>query len=371
MKTTNNTSPPTSPMGESKYLQTAHAGRNKIPQQPQDLTPCLFSAVCSRNCCFPLWTLQEQSVSDRQYQVSSFNLPTYCDSSLITPVTTRSSNMVGKNEPALRTDRDIKLSPATVSPTFHFISTEEDYSSGRYVHNPPMKHKSPSGTIHMSTWDNSFPESPLICPDPFYGSYSVSATTVSGRSDSSQNLNPSPTHLNSTGCLSNSSSPLNGQPTATQSASSYRARNQAPILIAPNPSTLRPATKQEGPYRQNSFRSTSMAPSSVTLAQGPFSEPLGSLRPRGKKRKSPCRDTRKLNRDKLILREDKTPEEDILLGLTLNKSFRWKWKDVADRFEEATGKRLSEATLQMREKRAIARLRVWTEEDVTFPARHS
>ena len=345
-----------SPMSESKYPLNAHTERNANPQPSQDLTP--YSAVCFRNCCFPFWTLQEQSVSDQQYQVSSFNLPTYCDSSLITPVT-----LVGKIEPLLPTDSDIKLSPSTMSASAQFLQAEEDYVTERYYHNPPMKHKGPSAGVHMSTWDSSFPESPLVHADPFFGPYSVSATSVSGRSDSPPRLNPSPTHMHSAGGFSNAS--------LSPNIPSAAGARHPPRLIAPSPSTLRSATKQEAPYRQSSVQSTSKVPSSATIPQKAFPEASGPLPPKGKKRKSLRKDTRKLNRENIILRDDKTEHEKILLDLTLNQPHRWQWNDVVNRFYEKTGERLSVATLQMREKRAIARLRIWTEDDVISPFRRS
>lgn len=351
-----------STMGESKYLLHAHPGRN-LPQQPQDLTPCPYSAVCFRNCCFPFGTLQEEFVSDQQHQVSSFNLPSYCDSTLITPISTQSPVMAIKTESTPRTNKDIKLSPSTISPSYHFLASDDDYSNGRYCHNPPMKHKSPSGTFHTSTLDSSFPASPYVCPEPFFGAYGVSATPVSGRSESSPSLNQSPAHLHSAGGLSSSSSSHARLP--AQNASTFRSQNQAPILIAPSPSALRPATKQEGgPYRHNSLQSISTAPSSATVAQGAFSEPLGSLLPaRGKKRKSPCRDSREKD---MVFADDKTMDEELLLDLSHRQQLPW--KEVQKRFNEATGKQMQVPALQMRKKRLIERIRQWTDDDVmTLP----
>jgi hypothetical protein len=349
-------------MGESKYLLQSHTAQNHSAQQNQDLTPCPYSAVCFRNCCFPFWTIKEQSLSDPQHQVSSFNLPPYCDASLTTPITTRSPSLAVKME----VERDIKMSPSTLSPNFPFLPSEDDYGSGRYDPNPPMKHKSPSEPLFMSTWDSSFPQSPHVCPEPFYGSYGVSATPVSGRSDSSPSLNPSPPHLYSTGGLSNASSSLTRQPTPAQSTSNNMIRTQAPILIAPSPSSLRPATKQDGgPYRQNSLQSISTAPSSATLAQRPFPESVGSLPPKGKKRKSPNRDELK----HIVLSEDKTMEEELLFDLRLKKQIPW--NDVTARFNEITGKAMKKEALQMKLNRTIKRLRVWREEDVIFSPGHS
>jgi hypothetical protein len=347
-----------STMGESKYLLHAHTGRNSQHQHsPQDLAP--YSAVCFRNCCFPFWTIQDESVSDQQHQVSSFNLPSYCDSTLITPVSLiQSPTMATKTAPVSRNDKDIKLSPSTMSPTYQFLAGEDDYDNGRYNNNPPMKHKNPSGTLHISAADSSFPVSPYICPEPFWGAYGVSATPVSGRSESSPSINPSPPQMHSAGGLSNTSSSYSRQPTPAQSTSSYRNQNQAPILIAPNPSALRPATN---PSRQNSLQSLSTAPSSATVAEGPFPDPLGTLPTRGKKRKSPSRDSRE--RD-MVFANEKTLEEEVLLELSHRQQLPW--KEVAKKFNEiiGNGKQMKVPALQMRKKRAIERLRIWTDGDV-------
>ncbi|KAG0652193.1 hypothetical protein D0Z07_0810 [Hyphodiscus hymeniophilus] len=261
--------------------------------------------------------------------------------------------MAGNSEP----DREIKLSPSTLSPSFHMFPNEDDFSSGKYDHNPPMKHKSPSGALGMSAWDNPFPESPL-CPPPFYpGSYGVSTVTpVSGQSEPSPLTNTNSPHLHSAGGFSNSSS-LNPQSYSTQSLPSFRRSSQPPKLIAPTPSALRPATKQDGhPHRQASLQSTSTAASSMKTEQEPFTEPLGSLPPKGKKRKSPTRDSMK----HMVIDEDKmTAEEKVLFDLKLNKQLVW--KDIERKWEEIHGKFKGEAALQMQFGRAVKRLRLWTD----------
>lgn len=351
---------PMSALRESKYLLSTDTGQNRHSQHsPQDLAP--YSAVCFRNCGFPFWTLQEQSVSDQQHQVSSFNLPPFCDSSLITPVSmTQPPTMTTKTAPILKSAKDMKLSPSALSPTFQFMAGDDDYN-GRYSNNPPMKHKYPSGPMNMSASDSSFPISPYVCPEPFWGPYGVSATPVSRRSESSPSVNPSPPQLHSAGGLSNTSSSYSRQQTSAQNASSYRTQNQAPILIAPSPSVLRPATD---PSRQNSLQSISMAPSSATVGQGPFPESFGSSPPRGKKRKSPSRDSRE---KAIVLAEEKTLEEEVLLDLSYKQ--RLPWKQVQKKFMEKfpNGKEVAVSTLQMRKKRLIDRLRIWTDEDVIAP----
>ena len=357
----NNTQAPRPTMGESKFLLQTQTGRN-LAQHPQELTPYPYSAVCFRNCCFPLRRIQEQPISDQQFQVSSFNLPSYCDTTLITPVATRSPTMAGNIEQ----DRDIKLSSSNSSPRFHFLPSDDDFSSGRFEHNPPMKHKSPSGALIISNWsdqDNSFPASPHI-PEPFYGSFGVSATTpISRRSGSSPIVSQSPLALNSAGGFSNSGSSLNRPSAPPQSLSGYAAvRNQAPKLIAPTPSALRPATKQErDSYRQKSLGSNSTAPGSATLSQKPFPESVGSLPPKGNKRKSPSIQNMTLDMARM------TEEERVVYDLRLHGKFTW--KEIEKKFEENRGTHKREAALQMQLNRTAKRLRIWTEEEVLCPIR--
>ena len=352
---------PKSAMGKSKYLG-AHAGHNRHSHQsPQDSTTP-YSAVCFRNCCFPFWTLQDGIISDQQYQVSSFNLPSYCDSSLITPVCITQSPSLGyksatKTEPILKCENAIRLSPSEMSPTFQFVPSDDDYQS-RYNYNPPMKYKTPSGTLHASSTDSAFPISPFICPEPFWGAYGVSATPASVGSESSLSGNPSPAQLNSSGGLGNSNSSYSRQQASPQSSTGHRTQNSAPILIAPSPLTLRPATNSS---RQSSLQSFSSAPSSTTLAQNPFSGSLGSLQPRGKKRKSLSADTPDGG---IMLDETDRPDEILLLELTHQQ--HTPWKEVVDIFRARFGLDCTPSRLQMRKKRLIDRLRRWTEDDVRF-----
>lgn len=148
-----------------------------------------------------------------------------------------------------------------------------------------------------------------------------------------------------------------------QSATSYRSNNQAPILIAPNPLSFRPATKEGGPYRQNSNQSSQ----STSQTSGPtraYPEPLRSLAPgrgrRNQKRKSP---PRTLHED-IIQSGELSAEEQLLIQLAERDNLPW--KEVAAKFNKATGKDMKIAALQMRKKRLIERLRVWTEEEVVL-----
>ena len=60
-----------------------------------------------------------------------------------------------------------------------------------------------------------------------------------------------------------------------------------------------------------------------------------------------------------------TFEEQILMQLT--EVDRLPWKEVAIKFKERTGKDMRVPALQMRKKRLMERLRVWTPTDVHYP----
>jgi hypothetical protein len=226
-----------------------------------------------------------------------------------------------------------------------------------------MKLKDPSGILQISTADSSFPASPYVCTSPYYGSFGVSATPQSVRtSNSSPSVNPSP-NLQSAGGLSSTDSRCSSQQTP---ATSYRSNFQAPILIAPNPQTRRPATNNEhGPFRQNSLQSnqSNQSPSrSQGPPQGAFTEKLGSIPPRGKKRKDPPRDY-----EAIVLSDDINAEERLLLQLSGRDKLPW--KEVAAKFNKATGQSKKVAALQMRKKRLMERLRVWTDAEVVSASR--
>jgi hypothetical protein len=61
-----------------------------------------------------------------------------------------------------------------------------------------------------------------------------------------------------------------------------------------------------------------------------------------------------------------TTEEQILMQLTEQQNLPW--KEVAARFKEQTGKAMKVPALQMRKKRLVERLRVWTPSEVKYPA---
>jgi len=341
----------------SDPMYPTHSGR--VQHHAQDLTP--YSAVCPEECCSTHWDDLQRALSDSIHQVSSFNLPAHYDSTLITPVSlTSSPAMPTKPASALRKESEIKLSP-TMSPSYHLFPDDE-FTSPRF--NPPMKLKDPSGILQISTADNSFPASPFVCNSPYYGSFGVSATPQSARTtNSSPAVHQSP-NLQSAGGLSSS----NGSRHSRQEtpATSYRSSYQAPILIAPNPSCLKPATNTEhAPYRQNSLQSNqsnSSPPHSKGPPQGAFPQALSSISPRGKKRKDPPSDY-----DVIMQSGDINAEEQLLLQLSGRDKLPW--KEVTDKFNKATGQEKKVAALQMRKKRLLERIRVWTDTEVVHSPR--
>ncbi|TVY75832.1 hypothetical protein LSUE1_G008562 [Lachnellula suecica] len=279
--------------------------------------------------------------------VSSFNLPAHYDSTLITPVTMSEPTSVPAKSTATMSEKRIKLSPTSVSPTFQLFGDDDDFSTSRY--NPPMKHKESSS-------DSAFPVSPYVCPEPFWGSYGVSATPGSAQTatPSPSMHHPSP-NLHSAGGVSNGSR-HSRQPTPAQTPTTYASHSSTPILIAPNPSSLRAATKQEnGPYRQNSLQSNHSTPRSQGPPQGAFLDSMSQLQSAGRKRKSP----ESGYEGSALYYEETNDEERLLLQLT--EDMQLPWKEVARRFNERTGKVMKVPALQMRKKRLLERIRVWTD----------
>jgi hypothetical protein len=334
----------------SDHLYPTHSGR---PQsQAQDLTP--YSAVCPEECYSNQWDHLQRAFSDSHTQVSSFNLPLQYDSTLITPVSlTSSPSMPTKSAPALKQETDIKLSPITMSPDYNLFYRDDDFPSSRF--NPPMKLKDPSGILQISAADSSFPASPYLCTSPYYGAFGVSATPHSARTtNSSPAVHTSP-HLRSAGGFSGSDSHHSRQHTPASYSSSF----QAPILIAPSPGTLRPATN----YDRESFRQCSIQSNRSVHSppQGAFTKILSPMHPRGKKRKESPSDY-----DAIMRSGDINPEEKLLLELSSRDKLPW--KEVAAKFNKITKQTKRVAALQMRKKRLLERLRVWTNpEAVSLP----
>jgi hypothetical protein len=136
----------------------------------------------------------------------------------------------------------------------------------------------------------------------------------------------------------------------------YRSRASVPLLIAPSPSSRQATTTQiRSPLRQNSLQSN--ASSSSAHTQATFTHPRTAI-PIRRRRKSP-----KHARDcDIILHGDMSRDEQVLMRLTEVDCLPW--KEVAVRFREETGKAMKVPALQMRKKRLVERLRVWTPSDV-------
>lgn len=259
-------------------------------------------------------------------------------------------------------EKHVKLSPTSASPSFHLFGDDDEFDHPKY--NPPMKHKE---SLQVTSPDSAFPVSPYVCPEPFWGSYGVSATIGSTQpSTSSPPLHSSPTRT-SAGSMSNESHSTR-QHTPAQSTTTYGSHDSAPILIAPNPSSLRGAVKQEKiPYRQNSLHSDHSTPRSQGPPQGPFLGSMGSLPSSGRKRKSPEAGQ---EGDFIFSNANDLSYEDHLLLQLTEQDEGLSWKQVATKFNEKTGKSMKVPALQMRKKRLIERLRVWTDTEVV-PRLHS
>ncbi|KAI9648515.1 hypothetical protein NHQ30_003150 [Ciborinia camelliae] len=298
--------------------------------------------------------------------VSSFNLPAHYDSSLITPITMAPSpNIPSRPAPPVR-DRDAKLSPSMDSPDYALFGGDAD-DFGSRPGAPPMKQKEPSsGNSKIPISEPSYPPSPtLFCAAPYYGSFGVSATPKSGRSAelTSPNMNTSPQNTASNSMSTDLQRSRHATP--AQSPRSYRVNNPAPILIAPNPNTLRPATRhEEMPYRDglpygrhdsiHSMHSISTQIGPYNSAPQQYSEqPIAPL-PSRRKRKTP---PMQLDAG-LVYSGEVNHEEQILMELSVEGG---PWKDIAKQFNAATGKSMKVPALQMRKKRLCERLRVWTD----------
>ncbi|KAB8304873.1 hypothetical protein EYC80_004205 [Monilinia laxa] len=300
--------------------------------------------------------------------VSSFNLPAHYDSSLITPITMAPSpHISSRSAPTVR-DRDVKLSPAIESPDYPLFGGDAD-DFGSRLSAAPMKQKlSRSHPAKTPTSEPNYPASPaLFCPSPYYGAFGVSATPKSGRSAelTSPNMNTSP--QNTASSTIGTDLHRSRHPTPSQSPGNYRVNNPAPILIAPNPNTMRPATRpEEMPYRDgvpygrhdsmHSMHSisTSIDSYSSTPQQQYPVQKLGPLPSRRKRKTPPVQ----LDRN-LVYSGEVNQEEQILMDLAQMDGVPW--KDIAKQFNAATGKSMKVPALQMRKKRLCERLRVWTD----------
>jgi hypothetical protein len=258
--------------------------------------------------------------------------------------------------PSLSKEKPIKMSPA--SPTYLGFQDDDAFGSTRF-HNEPMKYKDPPNSLYVSTPESAFPPSPY--PEPFFGNYGVSATNTRNAAPSPP-LHPhqSPS-LQSAGGLSNDSR-NSRHPTPGQQGS-YRNHSQAPILIAPNPASLR---KDSDVYRQNSLQSNH-SNGSIPHAHGlpqmssySHHHQESHMLPSSVSRKRKTPDSgldHEYSSDKSL-----TGEEQLLLRLTDQEQLPW--KDVMARFNEETGRSMKVPALQMRKKRLLERLRVWNDTEV-------
>lgn len=330
-----------SPIQETLY--PSNIGRSY--ENGQDLTP--YSAVRFLESYSPT-SYTAHILSDSNHQVSSFNLPQSCDSTLITPISLTQSLTVTTSS-LLGNDMELKLSPSdSNSPSYDMFDIEDEFDESKY--NPPMKYKHPHSALHISTTDSSFPPSPLVPSTPYWGSYGVSATPISSTSESSPRMNPSPI-----GAMLHS---LGRIPTSAQS---YRSHASVPMLIAPSPGTRHaPPSHSSSTYRQNSLQSVSTTASSASsnLPQYPPQPQPRVAMPIRRRRKSP-----KHARDAdILLTGQMNFDEQVLMRLT--EVDRLPWKEVVVKFREETGKSMKVPALQMRKKRLVERLRVWTPSDV-------
>ncbi|KAJ8066694.1 hypothetical protein OCU04_005736 [Sclerotinia nivalis] len=299
--------------------------------------------------------------------VSSFNLPAHYDSSLITPITMAPSpNISSRPAPAVR-ERDIKLSPSMESPGYPLFGGGED-DFGSRLDAAPMKQKEPSSNnSKIPTSESNYPTSPaLFCTSPYYGAFGVSATPKSGRTVelTSPNMNTSPRNTSSSAMSADLQKSRHATP--DQNPGSYRVNNPAPILIAPNPNTMRPATRPvEMPYRDglpygrhdsmNSMHSISTSMTSYHSTPHHYPEQQVAPLPARRKRKSP---PTQLDGE-IIYSGPINHEEQVLMQLSDVDGLPW--KEIAKEFNARTGKSMKVPALQMRKKRLCERLRIWTD----------
>ena len=216
-----------------------------------------------------------------------------------------------------------------------------------------MKHKDPPGTRRISASDSSFPASPVVCYTPYFGQFGVSATPVSATS-SSTSIVPSP-RMNPASSLSGGEKApgRNASPRMNQNYLSH----PPPTVLLSTPDSL---SLRQSPHDDNrDYRQASLQPASPrSMTNSSCRETLGPL-PNRRKRK-PLRDD---HEGEVVLSGEMTTEERILMQLTEQQHLPW--KEVAIRFKEQTGKSMKVPALQMRKKRLIERLRVWTPSEVT------
>ncbi|PVH87123.1 hypothetical protein DL98DRAFT_649420 [Cadophora sp. DSE1049] len=304
--------------------------------------------------------------------VSSFNLPVNYGSTLVTPVSMTSSPALTTKSIPSNSEPDIKLSPGSLSPSYGIYSPDSDFDS---KYNPPMKHKESSGVLHISTSDNFFPPgSPYVCSSPYWGTFGVSAPAQSANtSDSSPGFNQSPNMQSSGGYSSNGYYSRNQTPAL--SASSWRSNttpiqiapspSNPPILQAPTPATLKPATAKYNTQgrRQHSTHSNQMSrpfQRSTQERYAPVSHCHSSKvqKTNSKRSKTPNGFYEKLMAAAEL--HEITDQERILLQLSVRDQLPW--IALRDKFNTIfPGKQMQAAALQMKKKRLVEKLQEWTD----------
>lgn len=339
---------PTTMAPEQSYL--LQPGRPH--QHGYDFTP--HSAVGSK-LHDSMRRYRYSTISNTLMQVSSFNAPAHCDSSLLTPVSMGGSpHLSTRSGSLIPGDRFLSKS----SPTIHQWLPEDD----EFRYNQPMKYKDPTSTLQIHT-DSGFP-SVYNSPEPYFGHLGVSAAPNAGRAMA---LSPSAHHntiMSSAGGFNNGNShsqnstpPLSA--TSTDSWRSYDMRNtdMIPVLhAAPNPLSLRPASSKIKIERRQSSVHSNGSSSSSASTQTP------------KKRKSPGKahsdsSSTRIKKKKdtavpfytLAYPPDLTEDEKFLLGKAQEGM---EWKKIIKQMEARTGASVSVPCAQMRKKRLVDRIRV-------------
>lgn len=263
-------------------------------------------------------------------------------------------------------DRDVKSSPSMESPDYPLFGGDAD-DFGSRLSAAPMKQKDPSShPARIPTSESHYPTSPaLFCTSPYYGAFGVSATPKTGRSAETKSPNMSPSPQNTSSSAMSADVQRSPHATPAQGPGQYRVHNTAPILIAPNPSTMRSATRPgEMPYRDglphsrhDSLTSMHSIPTSINSHGAPphqYSEQqIAPLPTRRKRKASPVQ----LSGD-VIYQGEINHEEQVLIELSNMENVPW--KEIAKRFNEETGKAMKVPALQMRKKRLCERLRTWS-----------
>lgn len=237
-----------------------------------------------------------------------------------------------------------------MSPSYPWLGCDDEYDEASK--SSEMKHKDPPGTRRISGSDSSFPASPVVCYTPYFGQFGVSATSVSA-STSSASLMASP-RMGATNGLNHGDKNSGPIPSPRMHQSYITHAPPTVLLSTPDSLSLRPSSKDSSrDYRQPSLQPVS--PPAMTHSSS--LETLGPL-PSRRKRKS----LKEGQDGDIVLSGEMTEEEQILMQLTEQQNLPW--KEVAIRFKEQTGKAMKVPALQMRKKRLVERLRVWTPSEV-------